>query len=117
MCERERESSNDYDINTFNVSKTFRDSRTRINENPILITEPRPALAAPSRRAASRMRISIEMDFQSLFILLPGHNFDEFNLYYKYHGHTAKEKRIVFAIPIFSRLLSEQGFILAYLCL
>lgn len=41
----ERESSNGYDINTFNVSKTFRDGRTKIDENPILITEPRPALA------------------------------------------------------------------------
>jgi len=64
--ERERERRIFYDINTFNVSKTFRDNRTRIDENPILITEPRPALAAP-RRVASRMNVSIEMDFRSLF--------------------------------------------------
>lgn len=80
---RGRGSSNGYDINTFNVSKTFRDGRTRIDENPILITEPRPVLAAP-RRAASRTRVSIETDFQSLFILLQGRKIlDKFDLDYK----------------------------------
>lgn len=102
---RGRGSSNGYDINTFNVSKTFRDGRTRIDENPILITEPRPVLAA--RRAASRTRVSIETDFQSLFILLQGRKIlDKFDLDYKYHGHSEKTSK-VYLIPIFAFLLSK----------
>jgi len=53
--------------NTSNVSKTFRDGRTRIDENPILITEPRPARV---HRAASRMHID-RGGFSSCLFSLP----------------------------------------------
>lgn len=56
---------NRYDINTFNVSKTFRDGRTGIDENPILIAEPRPA---PRRAARHREQESIDRSKFSKFV-------------------------------------------------